>query len=233
VSEPLVTLITGTSRGIGEHLARHYLARGHTVYGCSRGDASWETERYHHVALDVRDEAAASRLFGEIRAAEGRLDHLINNAGIASMNHSITTPTATVRDILETNVVAAFHFTREAAKLMMKRRFGRVVNFSSIAVPLRLEGEAAYAASKAALETMTGVLARELASFGITVNAVGPGPIDTDLIRGVPAERIEALLERQAIRERGTPADVANVIDFYLSAESRMITGQTIYLGGV
>ena len=228
-----VTVITGTSRGLGDHLARHYLARGHTVYGCSRKDAASKGDGYRHVVLDIRDETAVLALFHRIRGEAGRLDHLINNAGIASMNHSLTTPTATVRDILETNVTASFLFAREAAKLMMKRRFGRIVNFSSIAVPLRIEGEAAYAASKAAIESLTGVLAREFAPLGITVNAVGPGPIDTGLIRGVPEERLEKLRARQAIHEPGTPADVANVTDFFLAAASKLVTGQTVYLGGV
>lgn len=101
------------------------------------------------------------------------------------------------------------------------------------AVPLKLAGEAIYAASKAAVETLTAVLARELGGFGITVNAVGPVPIDTDLTRGVPPDKIAALVERQAIPRRGTAADVANVIDFFLADASGMVTGQTLYLGGV
>ena len=228
-----VTLITGTSRGLGRALAEHYLAKGHLVVGCSRRDATVAHDRYTHVALDVRDESAVLELFKTVRAEFGRLDHLVNNAGIASMNHAVTTPVDTVRNILDTNVTAPFLFAREAAKLMMKRRYGRIVNFSSIAVPLRLDGEAAYAASKAAIEALTGVLAREFAQFGITVNAVGPGPIDTDLIKGVPRDRIDALVKRQAIARLGTPEDVANAVDFFLADASGMVTGQVLYLGGV
>jgi 3-oxoacyl-[acyl-carrier protein] reductase len=110
---------------------------------------------------------------------------------------------------------------------------GRIVNFTTVAVPLALEGEAAYVASKAAVESLTRVLARELGPFGIRVNAVGPTPVETDLIRAVPKEKIDALLARQVLPRMGTPEDVARVVDFFLSPASDFVTGQVIYLGGV
>ena len=116
---------------------------------------------------------------------------------------------------------------------MRKSKDGRIVNFATVATPLKLEGEAIYAASKAAIVSLTQTLAREYADYGITVNAVGPGPIQTDLIRGVPSEKIETLLMRQAIHRYGTYDDVGNVIDFFLRPQSSFVTGQVIYLGGV
>ena len=228
-----VTLITGTRKGIGKHLVEHYIKRGHIVVGCSRGLPDWTIQGYKHYEADVSDEKAVLQIFSGIRKEYGRLDNLINNAGIASMNHTILTPLSSVHSVLNTNVVGTFLFCREAAKLMQKNKYGRIVNFATVATPLKLEGEALYAASKAAIVTLTQILAREFADLGITVNAVGPTPIKTDLIRGVPQAKIDLLLSRQAIREYGTFEDVSNVIDFYLMPESRFVTGQVIYLGGV
>jgi 3-oxoacyl-[acyl-carrier protein] reductase len=158
---------------------------------------------------------------------------LINNAGVAAMNHALLTPLATVKQVLETNVAGTFLLCREAAKVLRLTSQARIVNISSVAVPLRLEGEAIYAASKAAVEMLTRVLAREVAPLGITCNAVGPTPVETDLIRGVAREQIERLLARQAFPRFGQFRDVANVIDFFLQPESDFVTGQVIYLGGV
>ena len=228
-----VTFITGTRKGIGQYLVEHYVRRGHRVFGCSRGAIDWKLEGYTHYIADVADEKAAKGVFAEVRKQCGRLDHLINNAGVASMNHSLLTPLSTVHAVLNTNVVGTFLFSREAAKLMKNHRYGRIVNLTTVAVPLKLEGEAIYVASKAAVLSLTEVLAREFAEFGITVNAVGPVPIETDLIGSVPKEKIDRLLSRQAIRRLGTFEDVANVIDFYFHKESGFITGQNLFLGGV
>jgi len=228
-----VTLITGASRGIGRSLAEHYLAQGHLVVGCSRSESDLDHESYVHRCVDVRDEEEVQALFAVVRKELGRLDHLVNNAGIASMNHSLLTPVATLERILATNTTASFLFSREAAKIMKRGRFGRIVNFTTVAVRLKLEGEAAYVASKAAVEAMTQVMARELADLGITVNALGPTPIETDLIKNVPRKKIDALLQRQAIPRFGTFEDVANVVDFFLDRRSDFVTGQVLFLGGV
>jgi 3-oxoacyl-[acyl-carrier protein] reductase len=226
-------LITGARKGIGLALARHYVERGFRVVGCSRQPTAFAAEGYEHHGVDVCDETAVRRLLADVKARLGGLRALINNAGVAAMNHALLTPMATVKHLLETNVAGTFLLCREAAKLLRSTPQGRIVNVSSVAVPLRLEGEAIYAASKAAVEMLTRVLARELAPLGITCNAVGPTPIETDLIRGVPRDKLERLLALQAIPRFGQARDVANVIDFFLRPESDFVTGQVIYLGGV
>ncbi|TDL48493.1 SDR family oxidoreductase [Paenibacillus dendritiformis] len=228
-----VTVISGTSRGIGRHLAHHYAALGHRVVGCSRVAPDWTLDNYDHFELSVDDESSVKAMFSKVRKKYGRIDNLINNAGIASMNHMVLTPMDTVTRIFSTNAFGTFLFCREASKLMMKSRYGRIVNFTTVAVPLALEGETVYAASKAAIVSMTQTMARELGQYGITVNAIGPTPVQTDLIRSVPQNKIQDLLNRQAIHRFGEYDDIANVVDFFLRRESGFVTGQTLYLGGV
>lgn len=233
IAERQVLLITGTRKGIGRYLAEHYAKAGYLVVGCSREPSAYRHDNYHHFRADIGDEPAVENLFAQVRATYGRLDILINNAGIASMNHMLLTPLSTVRQILNTNLLGTFLFCREATKLMRKRNYGRIVNFSSVATPLKLEGEAIYAASKAAIVNLTKTMAFELASFGITANAVGPTPVKTDLVRSVPQLKLESLIARQAVKRWGEFRDIANVIDFFIKPESDFITGQVIYLGGV
>ncbi len=227
-----VALVTGASRGIGRYLAGHLVERGYFVVGCSRSPTDGGLEHAEHVLADVGDEGQVVALVEQIQKRHGRLDVVLNNAGIAAMNPALLTPHHSAHAIVQTNFLGTFLVCRESARLMMRRKWGRIVNFTSIAVPLALEGEAIYAAAKSAVETFTRIFAREVAPYGISVNAVGPSPIETDLIRGVPKEKLDALVQRLAIKRLGCFADVANVIDFFLRPESDFITGQTIYLGG-
>lgn len=228
-----ITLITGTRKGIGQYLAEHYVKQGHIVIGCSRSAVDFELENYHHFELDVSNEISVVKMFREMKSKFGRMDNLLNNAGIASMNHTILTPLKTVNNIFNTNFVGTFLMCREGAKMMSQQKYGRIVNFATVATPLRLEGEAVYAASKAAIVNFTEVFAREVAPFHITVNSVGPTPIETDLIRAVPKNKMQSLISRQAIQRYGEFEDVSNVTDFFLRPESSFVTGQTLYLGGV
>lgn len=228
-----VMLITGARKGLGRHLAEHYLARGWRVVGCSREESDLTHPAYTHHRVDITDEAAVVALVRGIQQSHGRLDALLNNAGIAAMNHVLLTPAESARRVFDTNFHGTFLCLREAAKVMTRQKSGRIVNFSTVAVPLDLAGEAVYAASKAAIESLTRVTAHELGAHGITVNAVGPTPVPTDLIKTVPKAKLEALLARQPIARYGEPRDVANVVDFFLQPGSDFITGQVIYLGGI
>ena len=226
-------LITGARKGIGRYLCEHYLAAGATVIGCSRDESDLVHANYQHFCVDVADERGVGRMMRAVRKEHGGLGALLNNAGIASMNAALLTPMKTVQRVFTTNVFGSILMCREAAKLMIPRKTGRIVNFATVATPLRLEGESTYAASKAAIENFTQVLAKELGAYEITVNALGPTPIYTDLLRGVADDKIETLVERQSLKRVGEMRDVANAVDFFLAPESDFITGQILYLGGV
>ncbi len=229
----MVIIITGTRKGLGAALAQHYLDEGHKVAGCSRGEGSINHVNYLHFKLDVSDEKLVAKMVRSVYRELGQVDVLINNAGIASMNHFTITPAKNVERVLNTNYMGTFLFMREVAKVMLRKKSGRIINFTTVAKPLNTEGEAIYASSKAAIETLTKTTAKELGSFGITVNAVGPNPIPTDLINSVPEEKLEALIQQQAIKRKGSIEDLTNVIDFFMDKKSEFITGQVIYLGGI
>ena len=116
---------------------------------------------------------------------------------------------------------------------MIKSKWGRIINFSTIAVPLDLEGEMAYSCSKSAIEKMSRIMSKELSSYNITINTIGPTPVYTDLIKVVPKDKVEEIINMQSIKRFGTFEDISNVTDFFISNESSFITGQKIYLGGL
>jgi len=149
------------------------------------------------------------------------------------MNHFLLTPASTAKKLMEINYLGTYYCIRSFINLLKKSKNPRIVNFTTIAVPLNLSGEIAYVASKGAIEAFTKTLAKEISQFKITVNAIGPTPIDTDLIAHVPKEKLKNLMLQQAINRMGKFSDITNVIDFFLSPNSDFITGQILYLGGV
>ena len=229
----MIIVITGARKGIGRYLAEYYLERNCTVIGCSREISDLTAEKYCHYQTDVSDEKNVNDFCNKVRKEFNTIDVLINNAGAALMNHFLLTPSATARRLMELNYLGTYHCVRAFINLLKKSNNPRVVNLSTVAVPLVLPGEIAYVVSKSAVEAFTKVLAKELAQFNITVNAVGPTPIVTDLTAHVPKEKLEQLVSQQAIHRMGKFSDVSNVIDFFISPASDFITGQIVYLGGV
>jgi len=222
-------LISGTSRGIGESVAAHYLSLGHDVIGCGRSNIGMGDYR----VVDVVQEDYVNSLVAYVRGAYGELDVLINNAGAATMNHFLTTPVWDIENVINTNLKGTILMSQAFARLLRQSAHGRIINFTSVAAPWQLPGEAVYAATKAAVESLTRTLAYELAPYKITVNAVGPTPTPTALIGKVPQDKIDALLARQAIKRMADMSDIINVIDFFIRPASDFVTGQVVYLGGV
>lgn len=229
----MVVVITGTSRGIGRKLAENYVERGHRVIGCSRTESRLNHDRYEHHRIDVTKPEDVRSFAFDVGKRYKAVDVLINNAGAAAMNHFLLTDPATAETLMRINYLSAFSCSRSFIRLLRKAEHPRIINFSTVAVPLNLEGELAYSASKAAVESMTKILAKELGPFRITVNAVGPAPTKTNLIAKVPEEKLKKLLEQQAIKRFAEYEDIIQVIDFYMDQRSDFITGQIIYLGGI
>lgn len=226
-------VITGSSKGIGKYLSEQLLKDGYYVYGCSRGESTIDHKNYHHFEVNLNCEKSILNMFRVIRKSNNQLYGLINNAGVASMNHVVLTPTSTVEKLFNINFRATFVCSREASKIMKNFNTGRIINFSTIAVPISLEGESVYAASKAAVESFTKTLSKEVSNYGITVNLIGPNPIKTNLIKNVQDNKLKKVIDMQTIKRFGKFEDVLNIVNFYLSRNSDMITAQKIYLGGV
>ena len=226
-------LVTGASRGLGKGMVEHFLQQGDRVIGCARSISSIEHPNYHHFTADVANEEQVQDMFIAVRQQFKYIDVLINNAGVARMNAFALTPFKNMRETIDVNYAGTFMCSQKAIGLLRKSKCPRIINMSTVAVPMNLEGEAAYAASKSAVETLTRIIAKELSSFKITCNAIGPSPIATDLIRGVGEDKIARLVQQQAIHKMAQPEDVLNLVDFFIKPQSSMITGQVIYLGGI
>jgi 3-oxoacyl-[acyl-carrier protein] reductase len=222
-------VVTGASRGLGRHIAEAALTSGYNVIGLARN--SPQGLPFELRICDVAEREKVDSAFADLRK-ESTLYALINAASIASMNLLLATPAATVRRIIDTNLIGTIHCSAVAGKILAKQKNGRIINFSTIAVPLGLKGETVYVASKAGVEGFTRSFAREMADFNVTVNAVAPGPIPTALTAGVPAENIKSVIDQQIIQKSGTPDDVWNIVSLLLEDRASMITGEVISVGG-
>ncbi|MEE1610165.1 SDR family NAD(P)-dependent oxidoreductase [Microvirga sp. CF3016] len=232
---PRIVLVTGSSRGVGRGLVEALLAEGDYVYGCSRsGQQLIEHKRYRHVLLDVANEAAVRKMLNEIVTTHGRLDVVVNNAGVSSSRLGLLTPASDFMHVLEANLVGAFIVMRESIRLMKRTKFGRIINFSSINVPLASVGGASYNASKAALENLCITLSRECASDDITINCLGLSLVgESGMVDALPQEALAAKQQQLIKPALLSVRDVLHAVNFFASPNARNITGQTIYFGGV
>lgn len=228
-------MITGTRTGIGRSLAEHFLESGHDVVGCARKPSAIDHPRYRHHQVDLTEPAQIKTMFREVRKEHGHLDALINNAGTSTMNHFMTTPDEVTREIFDINFFAVLNCCREAVKLLRKSEepSPAILNVSTVAVPWALDGHLAYSASKSAVEQLVQVMSKELAAFGIRVNAIGLPPVRTVLTRTVSQTKIDELIARQAIRRMCTMSDITGPVEFLIGGQSAFVTGETIFLGGV
>ena len=226
-------IVTGSSRGVGELLTRHFLDEGATVIGVARGPATCEHERYRHHQADIADPAEVLKLFASLRTSVKTIDLVVNNAAVLTSQYAMIMPAGAAQAMVNLNLLAPFLVAREAAKLMRKRKWGRIIHISSMAARLQPAGDAVYAATKAAVETLANVMARELAPLNITCNTLGITAIATDMLQALPAHKIDAVIAALPLPRLATEADIVNVVDFLASERSDYITAQSIFLGGV
>ena len=230
----MIILITGDRKGIGRYLSEYYLEKGMTVIGCSRSETNLKNKNYQHFCLDVSDEQAVKKMYSEIRQTYGRLDVLINNAGVnLSLSPVLLVPYKSALRTIEINLLGTFLMSREAVRIMMKNSFGRIINFSSMAVKHEVKGEAIYTASKSAIISFTRVMAKEVYGYNITCNIIAPSAIKTDLMDSIDKDALRDVLKRNAIQELCKTEDISNTIDWFIKTTSNSITGQIVYLGGV
>ena len=234
-----VALVTGASRGIGRGIALALAAQGFKVVGTATSEAgaqgitaALEPHGGRGVVLDVTDGAALDAAIDGIVKAEGALHVLVNNAGITRDTLSMRMKDDDWDAVVDTNLKAVFRACRAAIRPMMKQRYGRIVNITSVVGASGNPGQANYAAAKAGVAGMTRSLARELGSRGITVNCVAPGFIATDMTDALSQQQREALLQQIPLGRLGTPDDIAQAVAFLASAQAGYITGTELHVNG-
>ncbi|HLC27178.1 MAG TPA: 3-oxoacyl-[acyl-carrier-protein] reductase [bacterium] len=237
-----VALVTGGSRGIGADVARRLGVRGAKVFiNYLRDTAAAEKIKAEiceaggqaeTVQANVAYPAQVKGMFERVSAEGGRLDFLINNAGVTRDGLLLRMSEDDWDFVVDTNLKGTFLCSKAAARLMVRQRFGRIVNISSVVGIMGNPGQANYAAAKAGIVGFTKAVAKELASRGITVNAVAPGLVDTDMTRGMSEKARDAIMETIPMGRVGLGPDVMAVVEFLLSEEASYITGQVLHVNG-
>ena len=233
-----VALVTGSTRGIGREIATTLAGCGARVAVVGR-DAARARDAAAAIggeargfACDVSDPASVVRLVEEVEGAFGQLDILVNNAGLTRDNILLRLKDDDWDAVLDANLRGAFVAIRSAARGMMKRRWGRIINIASVVGITGNKGQSNYAASKAGLIGLTKSVAKELASRNILANAVAPGFIETDMTSSLTAEVREGLAKQIPLERLGTPADIAGMVAFLASDHAAYITGQVFVVDG-
>ena len=235
-----VAIVTGASRGIGRAIATGLAARGAIVVAAARGANADDTVAAIRaaggtampVSLDVTEPGAIERVVASVLEAHGRIDILVNNAGIARDQLMLRMKREDWDQVLATNLTAAFTTVQAVIKPMIRQRSGRIISISSVVGQMGNAGQANYAASKAGLIGLTKSMARELASRNITVNAVTPGFVATDMTKAIAEKTQGGWIEHIPLGRMGTPDDVASAVCFLASDEASYITGQVLAVNG-
>ena len=228
-------LITGASRGIGKDIALNSKEKGYKVLGTSttnEGVSSLKENGIHGLQLDLNDKKSVESFNGLLIQEHPDIAVLVNNAGITRDNIVLRMSEGEWTDVLNVNLNGAFKVTKTVLKFMLKKRWGRILNITSTSASTGNRGQANYAAAKAGIEAFSKSLAKEVGSRGITVNAIAPGYIQTDMTEVISENVKEEILSQIPLSRFGKPEEISQLVDFLISDEASYITGQTIHING-
>ena len=228
-------LITGASRGIGKDIALKSKEKGYEVLGTSttnEGVSSLKENGIHGLQLDLNDKKSVESFNGLLIQEHPDIAVLVNNAGITRDNIVLRMSEKEWTDVLNVNLNGAFKVTKTVLKFMLKKRWGRILNITSTSASTGNRGQANYAAAKAGIEAFSKSLAKEVGSRGITVNAIAPGYIQTDMTEVISENVKEEILSQIPLSRFGKPEEISQLVDFLISDEASYITGQTIHING-
>lgn len=222
-------VVTGASKGLGRAICERLIEKNIEVFGLAR---NVEDVPFASMCCDVSYYDSVKEVAQHLKKKGIKVSALVNAAGIASMNLAVTTPQSVSQKIINTNLLGTIYCCQLIAPLMLRNKHGSIINFSTIAVALGLKGESIYAASKAGVEAFTRSFAREVADFNVRVNCIAPGPIDTNLLKGVTAEQINKIVSRQIIPKQFKPDAVADLVELLIDSRSDSLSGQVLHVGG-
>ena len=223
-------IVTGASRGLGQAITERLITRGEEVLGLARNTSGMNIDA---IGCDVSDYASVKNASKEVKRMKKPVKAFINAAGVASMNMAVTTDESTVQKVIQTNLVGTIYCCQLFAPIMLRQKKGSFINFSTIAVALALKGESVYAASKSGVESFSRTFAREMADFNVRVNCIAPGPIRTDLLRGITDTQIEKITSQQVIPKQFQKSDVCDLVELLIDDRAESLSGQVLNVGGV
>lgn len=224
-------IVTGASRGIGKAICERLISNNIEILGLAR---DIKDIQFNAFKCDISSYDEIKYVSKKIKEYKFNISGLINTAGISVMGLAVLMSQKTTEKIINTNLLGTIYCSQVFAPLIIRNKIkGSIINFSTIAVPISLKGESIYAASKAGIESFTKVFAREMSDFDINVNCISPGPIKTDLLRGVPQDSIDQIVSHQIINRQFETKDICDLVEFLLSDQSRSISGQILHVGGV
>jgi len=229
-----IALVTGASSGIGQAAAERLARGGYTVYGTSRRPAKAGQRSFEMLTLDVTSDASVEAVVSDVLRLEGRIDLLVNNAGYRMRSPLEELPRAEWDAMIGTNLTGVFLFSQAVGRVMIRQKSGKIVNVTSVAARTGVRGMAAYAAAKAGVTVLTQSLGAEWAKYGIIVNAVAPGPVETEGVLQVwktPAMIAQAARE-VPLGRLGRPEEIAWAVIFLASDQASFMTGETLYVSG-